>query len=149
MKRIAVFASGSGTNAENLIQYFRTKPGARVELVLSNRPGAGVLERAEKLGVETIVFNRDTFYGTREIPDLLHGKGMYGENVHRAVIDNGETESGITIHRVNREYDRGDIIFQARCPVKENDTPATLASRIHELEYLHFPAVVEKLLDQL
>ena len=189
MKRIAVFASGSGTNAENLIQYFRTKPGARVDLVLSNRPGAGVLERAEKLGVETIVFNRDTFYGTREIPDLLHGKGidfivlagflwlvpeqllkdyegkivnihpallpgyggkgMYGENVHRAVIDNGETESGITIHRVNRDYDRGDIIFQARCPVMENDTPATLASRIHELEYAHFPAVVEKLLDQL
>jgi phosphoribosylglycinamide formyltransferase-1 len=189
MKRIAVFASGSGTNAENLIRYFRTKPGARVELVLSNRPGAGVLERARGLGVETEIFNRDTFYGSSEVADLLRsksidflvlagflwlvpdglleafkgrivnihpallprygGKGMYGEHVHRAVIDSGDTESGITIHYVNREYDKGDIIFQARCPVRKNDTPATLASRVHELEYRHFPEVVEQLLDKL
>jgi phosphoribosylglycinamide formyltransferase-1 len=74
------------------------------------------------------------------------GKGMYGSRVHKAVIDNSEKESGITIHYVNDKYDEGDIIFQAKCPVMENDTPESLASRIHELEYEHFPKVIENLL---
>lgn len=73
------------------------------------------------------------------------GKGMYGERVHKAVIEAGETESGITIHYVNEHYDEGDIIFQARCPVLSSDTPETLAKRIHELEYMHYPRVIEQL----
>ena len=188
MKKIAILASGSGTNAENLIQYFRTRPAERVEIVLTNRPGAGVLGRAEALNVETVVFNRELFYEGTEIVDLLKereidlvvlagflwlvpsglidafegriinihpallpkygGKGMYGSRVHEAVIESGDAESGITIHYVNRQYDDGSIIFQAKCKVMERDTPEDLAARIHELEYEHFPRVVEQLLDQ-
>ena len=188
MKRIAIFASGSGTNAENLIRHFRTNKAGRVELVLTNRPSAGVIGRARSLDVETVVFNREQFYQTGEILALLRergidfvvlagflwlvpsdildayegrvvnihpallpgygGKGMYGHHVHEAVLASGDTESGITIHYVNRAYDEGAIIFQAFCPVLEDDTPDSLASRIHTLEYEHFPREIEKLLDQ-
>ena len=77
------------------------------------------------------------------------GKGMYGDNVHQAVIDAGEKESGITIHYVDEHYDNGDIIFQARCEVKESDTASTLAQRVHQLEHQHFPMVIESLLEKL
>jgi phosphoribosylglycinamide formyltransferase-1 len=189
MNRIAIFASGSGTNAENLIRYFRPHPSVEVEFVLTNRPGSGVIERARALEVEAVVFNREQFYQTDEITALLQGrgidfvvlagflwlvpssllkayegrvvnihpallpnyggKGMYGHYVHQAVIDSGDTRSGITIHHVNQAYDEGDIIFQAFCPVEKGDTPESLAARIHGLEYEHFPRVVERLLDQL
>jgi phosphoribosylglycinamide formyltransferase-1 len=189
MKNIAIFASGSGTNAENLIHFFRTSKIGRVSLVLSNRKDAGVIDRAQSLDVETIVFSREQFYHSELVlslllergidfvvlagflwlvPDYLldafqnrmlnlhpallpkyGGKGMFGHHVHAAVIENRESESGITIHRVNREYDEGDIVFQARCEVKTNDTPDSLASRIHQLEYDHFPVVVEKFLKEL
>jgi phosphoribosylglycinamide formyltransferase 1 len=74
------------------------------------------------------------------------GKGMYGQYVHEAVINAGELQSGITIHYVDEHYDNGDIIFQTGCPVLETDTPASLASRIHQLEHLHYPKVIEELL---
>ncbi len=186
MKRIAVFASGSGTNAENLIRYFRTSRKGAVELVLSNKVDAAVHQRAKKLGVESLSFDRATFFESQRILQLLEdkhidflvlagflwlvppylteayrgrilnihpallpaygGKGMYGQRVHRAVIDAGETVSGITIHHVNDKYDDGDIVFQAECPVLSGDSPETLAGRVHELEYAHFPVVVESLL---
>ena len=189
MKNIAIFASGSGTNAENLIRFFRTSTYGRVSIVLSNRKDAGVIDRAQSLDVETFVFNREQFYHSDDllnllferdidfvvlagflwlVPDnLLHafenkmlnihpallpkygGKGMFGQHVHAAVLKNQESESGITIHLVNRNYDEGSIVFQARCEVKVDDTPDTLASRIHQMEYEHFPLVVEKLLKEL
>lgn len=71
---------------------------------------------------------------------------MYGLNVHRAVLENGDRESGITIHYVNEEYDAGNIIFQAKCPVFSDDTPETLAKKVHKLEYEHYPRIIEKLL---
>jgi phosphoribosylglycinamide formyltransferase-1 len=189
MKRIAILASGSGSNAENLIRFFRTHPSGRVEIVLTNKPGAGVIKRAEFLNVETVVFTRKQFYESNEVVDLLKdrdidllvlagflwlvppalldtfsgrivnihpallprygGKGMYGSHVHKAVVASGDTESGISIHHVNQEYDEGSIIFQAKCEVSEGDSPEVLAARIHALEYEHFPKVVEKLLDEL
>jgi phosphoribosylglycinamide formyltransferase-1 len=189
MRALAIFASGSGTNAENLIRHFRTGSSASVELVLTNKPGAGVLNRARELEVESVIFDREKFYETGEITALLlekgidfvalagflwlvpedlleaysgrmvnihpallprhGGKGMYGRRVHEAVLAHGDPESGITIHLVNQHYDEGDIIFQAKCPVFPEDTADTLAARIHELEYLHYPRVVEQLLDQL
>jgi phosphoribosylglycinamide formyltransferase-1 len=189
MKRIAIFASGSGTNAENLIRYFRTKTSGQVELVLTNRPDAGVIARAGALGVDTVVFNREQFFERRMVLDILMekkidiivlagflwlvpeillgqypgkvvnihpallpkygGKGMYGRHVHEAVLASGDDVSGITIHHVNQAYDEGDVIFQATCPVKQGDTPESLAERIHSLEYEHFPRVVEALLDQI
>lgn len=189
MKNIAIFASGSGTNAQKLIQHFSTEKAGMVSLVLSNRPDAFVLERARNFYIDTIVFDRRQFYDTTEIleelvrrnidfivlagflwlvpssltefyqrrivnihPALLPlygGRGMYGDRVHRAVLENGERESGITIHYVNGAYDEGDIIFQARCPVFGEDTPESLAERIHELEYKHYPAIVEGLVNGL
>lgn len=184
MKNLVIFASGSGSNAENIIRYFAEKPGFRVKKIYCNVPDAYVLERAKKYNVPTQVFNRAEFrnpdiilrqlqeegtdfiilagflwlvpacitsaYPNRIVnihPALLPaygGKGMYGHHVHETVLAAGEKESGITIHYVNEHYDSGDIIFQATCPVLPDDTPDTLAARVHELEYAHFPRVIEE-----
>ena len=189
MKSIAIFASGSGTNAENLIRYFRTNPAGRVELLLSNRPDAHVITRAQSFDIETVVFNREQFYHSDQILALLKkrgidfivlagflwlvpgnlleafkgkvvnihpallprygGKGMYGQRVHEAVISSRDTESGITIHYVNTRYDDGSVIFQARCAVEPDETPESLAIKVHTLEYKYLPAVVEDLLNKL
>ena len=189
MKNIAIFASGSGTNAENIIRFFRPGTIGKVRLVLTNRADAAVIERCQALGTEVIVFNREQFYHSNEVLELLFerdidfvvlagflwlvpdsmtesfenkiinihpallpkygGKGMYGMHVHQAVIEAGEKESGISIHYVNQGYDEGDIIFQAICVVEPEDTPDSLAGRIHELEYAHFPVLIEKLLKEL
>ena len=187
-KRIVIFASGSGTNAERIATFFKEKKHVEVSLVLSNNPKAKVLDRAKNLKIPAISFNRAAFYDTDHIknivensnPDLIvlagflwlfpepileafpnkvinihpallpdfGGKGMYGKRVHNAVIAAAKGESGITIHYVTPEYDKGSIIFQAKTEVTEKDTPETLAEKIHELEYAHFPEVIEKLLEE-
>ncbi len=76
------------------------------------------------------------------------GKGMYGENVHQAVIKNKEKFSGITIHFVNEQYDAGAIIFQQQLEIQPNDTPSSLAGRIHQLEHKHYPEVIENLIQK-
>jgi len=186
MKRIAIFASGSGTNAENIIRYFSTGKTAKVVRVYVNNRDAFVIKRSTDLGIPVSVFDRNDLYGTGKvladlrnneidlvvlagflwhIPDSITsafrerlvnihpallpdfgGKGMYGDRVHRAVIESGRKESGITIHFVNEEYDSGDVIFQAGCEVKSDDTPETLAAKVHELEYRYYPVILEKLL---
>lgn len=74
----------------------------------------------------------------------LHGgKGMYGEKVHEAVKAAGDSKTGITIHLVNEQFDKGKIIFQAECAVDTTDTALTIAAKVHQLEYKHFPAVIE------
>ena len=184
MDRIAIFASGSGTNAERIVSYFRKHPSIEVGLILSNRHDAFVLERARELGIPSAVFGRQQLYETDFVLNILKennitfivlagflwlvpqnlltaysgrilnihpallpnygGKGMYGMKVHEAVISSGDKESGITIHNVNERYDAGDIVFQARCPVLPADTPESLASRIHALEYEHYPKIIEQ-----
>jgi phosphoribosylglycinamide formyltransferase-1 len=187
VKNIAIFASGAGSNARKIIEYFN-RPGntiARVVMVLCNKPGAGVLAIAEENGIPAIIINRDEFFrGSAYLPELkehhadllvlagflwkvpetlikaypraivnIHpallpsfgGKGMYGRHVHEAVLNAGCTESGITIHYVDGHYDNGDIIFQAKCEVAENDTPESLAMRIHALEHRYYPEVIEKI----
>jgi len=184
MYRIVIFASGSGTNAENIIRYFKDSALARVSWVLCNKKGAGVLQRAESLGVPTRVFDRKELetpefanFVRREadlvvlagfllrIPEELTrsfpgsminvhpallpnygGKGMYGMNVHRAVVANGEKKSGITIHYVNENYDEGAIIFQKSVPIDDGDTAEDVAAKIHVLEQENFPQVIERLL---
>ncbi len=184
MKRIAIFASGSGTNAQKIIEYFSASKEIFVDSLWSNNENAYALIRAEKLGIETFTFDSDELYRSNEILDKLYdhridmivlagflwlvprsltelftvvnihpallpkygGKGMYGMAVHKAVLAAKEPESGITIHLVNQEYDKGDIIFQAKCQVLPGDTPETLAARIHELEYQHYPRIIEELL---
>jgi phosphoribosylglycinamide formyltransferase 1 len=184
MHHLAIFASGSGTNAENIITYFQNKPQISVSCVCTNRSDAFVIERAKKYDLPVLVFNREEFCNSGKVLDYLlahhidwiilagflwlvpanlierfpdriinihpallpkfGGKGMYGNHVHQAVIDQRETISGITIHYVNREYDRGSTIFQATCPVKRDDTPELLAARVHELEYAFYPKIIER-----
>lgn len=186
-KKIVVFASGSGSNAENIIRYFQGSGTAEVTAVMSNKPSAKVLDRAQKLNVTALYFDRDAFYNSNEVlhiledtnPDLivlagflwlfpssilerfpnkvinLHpallpkfgGKGMFGSNVHKAVLENNEKETGITIHYVNEKYDDGQIIFQKAFPVSTEETLTSLTEKIHELEHRHFPKVIENLLE--
>ena len=187
MQKLVIFASGSGSNAERIATYFAEKGTAQVQAILCNNPQAGVLARAKRLAIPSIVFDRQAFYHSDIVlnilkslqPDLIvlagflwkvppylteaypskiinihpsllpkyGGKGMYGAHVHQAVIDNSETESGITIHYVNEHYDEGNIIFQAKTEVLPTDTPDTLAEKIHQLEYQHFPEVISKLVN--
>lgn len=189
MKKLAIFASGSGSNAQRIAEYFAGRPDIRIELILTNRKDAFVIERAKKLSIPCIIFNRTDFYESSKIEELLDekridyivlagflwlvpptlikkyakrmvnihpallpkygGKGMFGHHVHEAVVANREKETGITIHYVNEHYDEGDIIFQARCTVDDLDTPNSVAARIHELEYEHFPRVIDELLARM
>lgn len=186
MKKIAIFASGSGSNAENIINYFTNKPYVEVSLIVSNKEDAYVHQRAKKLNIESVTFTKRDFETTNKVVDYLKdknidfivlagfllkvphnlldqypnkivnihpallpkfgGKGMYGDNVHKAVIVAGETESGITIHYVNENYDEGNIIFQATCPVLKTDTYEDVAKKVHTLEYMHFPIILDELL---
>ncbi len=187
MKYIAIFASGSGSNAENIIRYFKNHHIVVVDSVWSNKKDALVLERARNMGVESIFFTRSEFLEANKMilelkrrnvelivlagflwlipPDFVNafsiinihpallpsygGKGMYGSFVHEEVLRNKEKESGITIHLVNNEYDEGKHLLQKKCPVLFDDTPDTLANRIHELEYQNFPIVIEQYLNEL
>ncbi|PCJ00852.1 MAG: phosphoribosylglycinamide formyltransferase [Flavobacteriales bacterium] len=186
MTRIAIFASGSGSNAENISNYFKDNSNVEISLILTNNPNAFVIERAKNLGIESLIFSKSQFSETDEILEFLDkndinmivlagfllkipenlikkfpnkiinihpallpkygGKGMYGDNVHKAVIENKETESGITIHYVNENYDEGKIIFQAKCQITDTDDYSDLAKKIHELEYNHFPKTIDFLL---
>lgn len=185
---LVIFASGNGTNAENIIKYFQATGTAKVVCVLSNNKDAKVLARSKALDIPAESFSRaqltdPDIIGAKleelnpdliilagfllKIPDYLvesypdkivnihpallpnyGGKGMYGMNVHRAVVANKESYSGITIHYVNEHYDEGGIIFQAKTRLTNTDTAEDVASKVHVLEYEHFPRVIENLLLQ-
>lgn len=186
MKTIVLFASGSGSNVENIIHHFREDPGVAIRCVLSNNREAKVFERCARLNISALYFNRHSFYRSDCVleilrslnPDLIvlagflwkipenmihsfpgriinihpallpkyGGKGMYGMQVHRAVKDNKEQETGITIHYVNENYDEGAIISQVKVKLDEEDTPESIAEKVHRLEYEHFPQVIQKIL---
>jgi phosphoribosylglycinamide formyltransferase-1 len=185
-KNIAIFASGEGTNAQRIIDFFKNSEMVNVTLVVSNKEKANVLNRAKAASIETYLLNKSNFLESDStiqflksknidlivlagflwmIPENLvkafpnkiinihpallpkfGGKGMYGMNVHRAVIEAKEKQSGISIHFVNEHYDEGEIISQQTCAVSENDTPESLAGKIHDLEYEFFPKAIEKVL---
>lgn len=186
MKKIVLFASGAGTNAENIIRHFQKKQDAEVVAVFSNNPKAQVLEKAENLKVSVAIFTKEALNEGLVLeklhalqPDLIvlagfllqfpkniidaypkkiinihpallpqyGGKGMYGMNVHRAIIENNETETGITIHYVNENYDEGNIIFQKSIALNEKETPETIAEKVHLLEQQCFPEVIENILN--
>lgn len=183
MIRLAILASGTGSNAENIIRYFDQHPKIRVSCVISNRKKAAVLEKAKTLKVEQQVFSKAAFLEQNKVlsylqaradavvlagfllkipqkilaaypdkilnihPALLPrfgGPGMYGMHVHNAVKMAGVSETGITVHRVNENYDEGAILFQAKTSVSKSDSPAEIAAKIHQLEHLHFPKIIEK-----
>ena len=185
MKRIAILASGSGSNAENIIIYFSENNEVEVPFVISNRKEVYVHERCKYLGVPSYVYKKADFengvvtkflidnkidlvvlagfllripddmlaaYPNKVInihPSLLPkygGKGMYGDNVHKAVVENKETESGITIHFLNDRFDEGEHVAQYRCEVLATDTPEDVAAKVHALEYEWYPKVIENIL---
>ena len=194
MKRIVIFASGNGTNAQRIINHFKGSTDAQVVQVLSNNKSAKVLERANASGISAISFNKTAFYKTDQIlnllkatqPDLIvlagflwlfpekiikdfpdriinihpallpnfGGKGMYGKYVHEAVYafakanPGQKTYTGITIHKVTPEYDKGEYIFQAKTEVTNDDTPTTITEKVRMLEHKHFPEVIEQLLEK-
>ena len=185
LKKIILFASGSGSNVQNIIEYFSAFDRITTYLVLTNNKKAGVLDRAKYLNVPFYVFNKEEYLDDSLLnklqsikPDLIvlagfllkipesmitafpdkiinihpallpkhGGKGMYGDRVHQSVLDSGDIETGITIHYVNENYDEGSIIFQRAVEVSKADTAESIANKVHQLEYKHYPEVVHQLL---
>lgn len=189
MFNIAIFASGSGSNAENIINYFKERKDVSVKIIISNKEEAYVHQRAENLGIESITFSKNWFENTNKVLDCLikkevnfivlagfllkvpqniidaypqkiinvhpallpkfGGKGMYGDNVHKAVVAAKESESGITIHYINENYDEGSIICQFKCAVLPTDSYDDVAEKVHRLEYLHFPQVIDQVINEI
>ena len=189
IKKVAIFASGAGSNTKKIIEHFEGNVDIAISLIVCNKQHAGVVDIAYEKQLAVLIIEKDRFFtgdGYVEelkrfeidfivlagflwkIPEtIIHhyrnkiinihpallpnygGKGMYGLKVHQAVITAGDAESGITIHYVDEQYDNGDVIFQARCPVLKTDTPETLAERIHQLEHTNFPRVIEECVSKL
>lgn len=192
MKKIAIFASGSGSNMQKIAEYLREHPQAGVQIacVVSDQPKAYVLERAKKLGIPSHCLTREELstpsvflpllkqYGIdaivlagylRLIPEFLleaypqrivnihpallpkyGGKGMHGMHVHRAVKAAGETESGITIHVIDKEYDRGTTLFQASIVIDPiHDTAEQIQQKVMKLEHCYFAPVVVRWVNEL
>lgn len=183
MKRLAIFASGTGTNANAIIEHFNNSSDVKIALVLTNKPEAGVIQVAERHEIEWAFFANqdvkdedvlmtllDEFEVTHIVlagwlqlipkfltdafadkivnihPALLPkfgGKGMYGHHVHQAVFDAKETESGITIHLVNEEYDKGAVLAQHKASLDEHDTPESIEQKVRKLELKYFPKEIE------
>jgi phosphoribosylglycinamide formyltransferase 1 len=183
MKRLAIFASGTGTNAEAILEYLKKDPVVSVSLILTNNPQAKVIQVAELFNVPVLKVDRHSFYNesmlrTLEnncidliilagflwlVPDFIidkypgriinihpallpkyGGKGMYGMRVHEEVSQSGDVETGITVHFVNKEYDKGQIIAQFKVKIKPHDAPAVIAKKVQQLEHLHFPRIVRE-----
>lgn len=185
-KRVIIFASGNGTNTQNIIKYFENSKRVAVVCVLSNNKNAMVLERSAALHVEALAFTEAQMLSPQGVlsilknrkPDLIvlagfllkfpeiiidafpnkvinihpallpkfGGKGMYGNHVHKAVVANKETHSGITIHYVDNQYDQGEIIFQKKTLLAPKDTPKDVAVRVQFLEHQWLPKVIEQIL---
>lgn len=188
-KRIAIFASGSGSNAQKIMEHFKDSEVAEVVLVLSNSSEAYVLHRADNFEIPTHVFNKDTFYNGSEVLEVLQklevdllvlagflwlvppyllenypnrilnihpsllpkfgGKGMYGDRVHQSVLDAKEKESGITIHYINERFDEGEIIYQAKFKIEEDDTLEMVKFKGQQLEHQHYPRIIESIVKKL
>ena len=188
-KQIILFASGSGSNVENIANYFKFRKDVTISCVLTNKSDAKVIERCNRIGINALFFNRQAFSKSDFILNLLQslnpnlivlagflwkipesitnafpnkivnihpallpkygGKGMYGMNVHNAVLENQEQETGITIHYVNANYDEGAVIYQAKTTIDAKDSAEDIASKVHQLEYEHFPKIIDDLLSDM
>ena len=185
MIRLAIMASGSGSNAENIVKYFSHSTEIEVAAIISNKADAYVLERAQYLHVPSYVMSRADMVGTDKLLNLLRelktdwvilagflvllpecivneydgkilnihpsllpkfgGKGMYGDKVHQAVVEAREKESGITIHKIDANYDEGTTVFQAKIRVEPLDNAEKVAQKVHALEYKFYPQIIENL----
>ncbi len=187
MKNIVIFASGTGSNAARIIEFFADNPKVKVAAIFCNNPNAGVLEIATENQIPTEIFNKaefstEGFLSRLQLysPDLIvlagfllmipkslieaypnkivnihpallpkyGGKGMYGMNVHRAVRENNDVETGITIHYVDEHYDNGDIIAQFKTSINPVDSCDDIAEKVRMLEHKNFPKVVADLINK-
>ncbi|MES2458427.1 MAG: phosphoribosylglycinamide formyltransferase [Bacteroidota bacterium] len=188
-KRIAIFASGSGSNAQKLMELYKRHPEVEIALVLTNNPDAFVLQRADNFEIPSHIFDRNEFYHTAQVIDLLKnldidlivlagflwlipknliaeypgrivnihpallpkfgGKGMYGDHVHHAVLEAGETEGGITIHYVNEHYDEGEFIYQGKYKIEKGDNLEMIKFKGQQLEHLHYPRIIDSIVKKL
>ncbi|RMG57163.1 MAG: phosphoribosylglycinamide formyltransferase [Bacteroidetes bacterium] len=182
--RIAIFASGGGSNAKLLLERFQGHDAAEVVLLVTNNPQSGVWAFGPDFGVPVQGLEGRQYQEGSYLLDLLQtyqidlivlagylklvpeavvkayprrilnihpallpsygGKGMYGMNVHRAVIAHQEPQSGITIHYVNEVYDQGEILFQASVAIEADWSPEDLQRAVQQLEHQHFFSIVEK-----
>jgi formyltetrahydrofolate-dependent phosphoribosylglycinamide formyltransferase len=187
--KVAIFASGGGSNAQKIIDYFKSNSSAKISLIVCNKKVAGVLDIAVKEKIPSLVIEKNKFFEEDNYLPFLNemgidfivlagflwkmpkaiitnypnkiinihpallpkygGKGMYGQRVHEAVIEAKDAVSGITIHFVDEFYDHGNIIFQSTCSINETDTAQSLAQKIHQLEHMHYPVVIEDVLQKL
>ena len=188
MKKIAIFASGNGSNAENISLFFsKIERTATVSVIFTNNASAGVIDRSRLLKIPCFIFNKKMFFSSKIIdnalskydvdyivlagfllkvpkrlisqyknkifnihPSLLPkygGQGMYGSNVHSAVLKNNESFSGITIHLVNEHFDKGKVLFQEKCSVEKNESVESLTEKIKRLEFLYYPKIIANYID--
>ena len=187
MKNLVIFASGAGSNAENIMCHFNKNGLAKVAVVFSNKADAGVLQKASKYNIPTVVFTKDELQSGEVLselqkfsPDLIilagfllkfpadiienypgqiinihpallpkyGGKGMYGMNVHRAVAENKDSETGITIHYIDEHYDEGDIIFQKAVALRGDETCEEISEKVQQMEHQFFPEVIQRIIEQ-
>jgi phosphoribosylglycinamide formyltransferase-1 len=184
--KIAIFISGAGSNAKNLIHYFSQNTEVEISFVISEKINP---ELEQLCNLHEISFIQPAKYQVsdpdyliktcldydinfivlagflKKIPEKLiqqypehivnihpsllpkfGGKGMYGDYVHHAVLEANEKESGITIHLVNEEYDKGKILAQFSVPILPDETVETLREKIKKLEHTHLPRVIQTLL---
>jgi phosphoribosylglycinamide formyltransferase-1 len=185
IKNIVVFASGSGSNAIKIYEYFQKDQSVNIEALYCNKKSAPVIQKFQNFGIKTIIFEKNKLEDGGVLKTLLKlnpsliilagfllkmpeeiisnfenriinihpallpsygGKGMYGINIHRSVVENSETFSGLTIHYVNKDYDKGAVIFQEKVELSKNETAETLSKKILKLEHLQYPRIIEKLL---
>ena len=185
-KKVIIFASGSGSNALKIFEYFNNNQNIIIDSIYCNNPRANVINVFQKLSIKTVLFNKKEFYERAFLegiistnPDLIvlagfllkipekmvsafenriinihpsllpkyGGKGMYGLNIHKEVLLNKEKFSGLTIHYVNKEYDKGAVIFQKKIKINEKETPESLSSKVLKLEHENYPLIIEKILN--
>ena len=185
-KRVIIFASGSGSNALKIFEYFNNNQNIIIDSIYCNNPRANVINVFQKLSIKTVLFNKKELYESAFLeaiistnPDLIvlagfllkipekmvsafenriinihpsllpkyGGKGMYGLNIHKEVLLNKEKFSGLTIHYVNKEYDKGAVIFQKKIKINEKETPESLSSKVLKLEHENYPVIIEKILN--
>ncbi len=182
---LSLWASGNGSNVENIINYFADNRHINVAQIIVSRPDAYVIRRAIKHEVPYHVISREQMNDLNYIVPLLYnahidlialagflwkippflldaypdrilnihpallpdygGKGMYGDKVHRAILKNKESHSGISIHYVNAQYDEGNIILQKKIDITADESLDSLKKKIHALEYEYYPIAIEKI----
>lgn len=184
MERLAIFASGGGTNADNILNYFKDHSSISVSVIITNKSDAGVIKVADRHLIPCEIITKETLNNPTQLSSLLEkynidrivlagflllipvwlvnaypekiinihpsllpqygGKGMYGMKVHEAVFKNKEIKTGITIHLVDEIFDHGRVLFQKSTAITNEDTPDTIATKVHALEYENFPRVIEQ-----